>query len=79
MSLAGDIRILPPQTRHAAEAVSRFRDAYAVVVIGKAARRHVFFGLPAAERAVKRAHDRGDYAELVLVRLMPVTGGGPDA
>jgi hypothetical protein len=59
------------------QVVARFEDAYAVVVIGKATRRHVFFGLPAAERTVKRAHDRGDYAELVLVRLIPVTGGEP--
>src|SRR3954454_11421773 len=56
------------------EMVARFKDAYAVLVIGKAARRHVFFGLPAAQRAVDRARARGDYAELVLVRLEPVVG-----
>jgi hypothetical protein len=54
------------------DAVARFQDAYAVVVIGKAARRHVFFGLPAAQRAVDRARARGDFADLVLVRLVPV-------
>jgi hypothetical protein len=53
-------------------AVSRIKDAYAVLVIGKATRRHVLFGLPSAQRAVDRARARGDYAELVLVRLVPV-------
>lgn len=72
--------ILPPEARRPREAVARFQDAYAVVVIGKAARRHVFFGLPAAQRAVDRANARGDFADLVLVRLVPVgeadvTGG----
>lgn len=52
--------------------MSRFKDAYAVLVIGKASRRHVFFGLPAATKAVDRAHARGAYAELVLVQLVPV-------
>ena len=56
------------------EVISRFKDAYAVLVIGKVARRHVFFGLPAAQKAVDRAHARGDYAELILVRLVPVGG-----
>ena len=56
------------------EVVSRFKDAYAVLVIGKVARRHVFFGLPAAQKAVERAHARGDHAELMLVRLVPVGG-----
>src|SRR4051794_26063557 len=54
--------------------VARFKDAYGVLVIGKASRRHVFFGLPAAQRAVDNARARGDYAELVLVRLEPVVG-----
>lgn len=54
------------------DVVSRFKDAYAVLVIGKAARRHVFFGLPGAQKAVDRAHARGDFAELVLVQLLPV-------
>lgn len=61
---------LPPSSL----AALRFKDAYAVLLIGRAARRHVFFGLPAAERAVNRAHARGDYAELVLVQLLPVGG-----
>lgn len=52
--------------------VSEVKDAYAVLVVGKAARRHVFFGLPSAQRAVDRAHARGDFADLVLVRLVPV-------
>ena len=60
------------------EALRRFADAYAVLVVGKATRRHVFFNLPAAERAVDRAHSRGDDAVLVLVRLVPVAGTVPE-
>jgi len=56
------------------EVVSRFKDAYAVLVIGKVARRHVFFGLHAAQKAVERAHARGDHAELMLVQIVPVGG-----
>lgn len=52
--------------------VSEVKDAYAVLVVGKAKRRHVFFGLPAAQKAVERAHARGDFADLVLVKLTPV-------
>jgi len=54
--------------------ISSFKDAYAVLVIGKVARRHVFFGLPAAQKAIDRAHARGDYAELMLVQIVPVGG-----
>lgn len=54
---------------HAADA---FRNCYAVLVRGKTVRRHLYFSLAAAERAVKRAHDRGDQASLVLVMLVPV-------
>jgi hypothetical protein len=56
------------------EGASRFKDAYAVLVVGKVARRHLFFGVPAALKAVERAYVRGDYAELMLVRLVPVGG-----
>lgn len=49
-----------------------FRNCYAVLVRGKSVRRHLYFNLPAATRAVKRAHDRGDRADLVLVKLVPV-------
>lgn len=49
-----------------------FRNSYAVLVRGKTVRRHLYFNLPAAERAVKRAANRGDSAELILVRLVPV-------
>ena len=66
-----------PQAPRTHKVMARFHDAYAVVVIGKAARRHVFFGLPAAERAVDRAHARGDFADLVLVRLVPVGEADP--
>lgn len=61
-----------PPSKHAAEVAARVQDAYAVLVVGKASRRHVFFGLPAAERAVERARARGDRADMVLVRLCPV-------
>lgn len=49
-----------------------FRHSYAVLVRGKSVRRHLYFNLPAAERAVKRARERGDRADLVLVQLVPV-------
>ncbi|GEM_PF-3579927 len=51
---------------------SFFRNSYAVLVRGKSVRRHLYFNLPAAQRALERAEKRGDRAELVLVRLMPV-------
>lgn len=49
-----------------------FRDSYAVLVRGKAVRRHLYFSLPAATRTVQRARARGDHAEIVLVKLVPV-------
>ncbi|MBG6238376.1 hypothetical protein IWX78_001331 [Mycetocola sp. CAN_C7] len=49
-----------------------FRNSYAVLVRGKSIRRHLYFNLPAAARAVNRALARGDKADLVLVRLVPV-------
>lgn len=45
-----------------------FRNAYAVLVRGRSVRRH----LPGAQRAVERARARGDQADMVLVRLVPV-------
>lgn len=51
---------------------SFFRNSYAVLVRGKSVRRHLYFNLPAAQRALERAEKRGDRAELVLVRLVPV-------
>lgn len=66
-----------PSTSVEREALRRFADAYAVLVVGKATRRHVFFNLPAAERAVDRAHSRGDDAALVLLRLVPVADTVP--
>jgi hypothetical protein len=53
-------------------AASYFRNSYAVLVRGKSVRRHLYFNLPAAERAVKRALARGDKADLILVKLVPV-------
>lgn len=35
-------------------------------------RRRLFLTLAAAENAVERARDRGQYAEIILVRLVPV-------
>lgn len=49
-----------------------FNDCYAVLVRGKTVRRHLYFNLPAAQRTVQRAHRRGDAADIVLVRLVPV-------
>lgn len=57
---------------HNSTANERFRDCYAVLVTGKNVRRHLYLNLPAAERVVKRAHARGDQAELLLVKLVPV-------
>lgn len=37
-------------------------------------RRRPYLNLPSAERAVDRAAERGDAAQLVLVRLVPVGG-----
>lgn len=53
-------------------AAAYFRNCYAVLVRGKSIRRHLYFNLPAADRAVSRALARGDRADLVLVRLVPV-------
>ncbi|CAN5322732.1 hypothetical protein BH11ACT1_BH11ACT1_18160 [soil metagenome] len=61
-----------------AAAVERFRDAYAVLVRGATVRRHLYLNLPAAERVVRRAIERGDDAHMVLVRLVPVRGGRDD-
>ena len=51
---------------------SFFRNSYAVLVRGKSVRRHLYFNLPAAQRALERAEKRGDRAEMILVRLVPV-------
>lgn len=56
-----------------------FRDSYAVLVRGKSVRRHLYFNLPAAERCVTRALARGDHAEMILVRLVPVDARYLDA
>ena len=57
-------------TERAADAC--FRHAYAILVRGKTVRRHLYFNLPAAERAVRRAMMRGDQASMLLVELVPV-------
>lgn len=53
-------------------AVEFFRESFAVLVRGKSVRRHLYFNLPAATRTVARARARGDHAEMVLVKLVPV-------
>lgn len=55
-----------------ADGLEFFRTSYAVLVRGKSVRRHLYFNLPAAERAVRRAEARGDRADMVLVQLVPV-------
>lgn len=49
-----------------------FRNSYAVLVRGRSVRRHLYFNLPGAQRAVERARARGDQADMVLVQLVPV-------
>ena len=70
-----------PSTSVEREALRRFADAYAVLVVGKATRRHVFFNLPAAERAVDRAHSRGEShragRDLSALRRTGILDGGP--
>lgn len=56
-------------TRTLTPAEARFDHAYAVLVTGRAVRRHVYFNLPSAQRAVERARARGADAEMILVRL----------
>ncbi len=53
-------------------AAEAFRHAYAVLVRGKSVRRHLYLSIAAAERTVKRAHARGAFAEMVLVKMVPV-------
>lgn len=55
-----------------ADAARRLTDCYAVIVAGKAVRKHLYFNLPAAQRAAERATARGAEAHLILVRLVPV-------
>ncbi len=55
-----------------ADAAVFFRGAYAVLVRGRSVRRHLYFNLPGAQRAVERARARGDRADMVLVQLVPV-------
>ena len=60
-------------TRHQAEALSAVT-GYALAVETGAGRyrRRLFLTLAAAENAVARARARGQYAEVVLVRVVPV-------
>lgn len=49
-----------------------FRGCFAVLVHGKSVRRHLYFNLPAAQNAVKRAHAKGYRAGMILVQLVTV-------
>ena len=53
------------------DAAEVFADCFAVVVYGRSVRRHIYLALASAERAVHRAHERGDDASMTLVRLLP--------
>lgn len=61
-----------PTESEISHVANAFRNCFAVLVRGKTIRRHLYFNLPAAERAVKRARARGDAADMVLVMLVPV-------
>lgn len=60
-------------TRDQADVVSAVT-GYALAVETGAGRyrRRLFLTLAAAENAVSRARERGQYAEIILVRLVPV-------
>lgn len=60
--------------RRLTPAQERFDQAYAILVTGKTTRRQLYFGLPAAQKAVERARARGAHAELILVQLKVVDG-----
>ena len=47
---------------------------YAVLVWGSSVRTRTYTTLEGAEKAVARARERGDFAEMCLVRLVPVRG-----
>lgn len=67
--------IVPATTPDQPADTAAFREAFGIVVRGKSVRRHLYFNLPAAEPCVRRARARGDQAEMVLVRLVPVRDG----
>ena len=63
----------PSRVTAGSGAESFFVNCHAVLVRSvKRTHRHLFFNLPAAERAVLRALARGDRAEMILVQLVPV-------
>lgn len=64
---------MPPFTNDVS-ALERFRNCYAVLVQGKRVRRHLYLNLPGAIRAMERAQARGDRADLVLLKMIPVNG-----
>lgn len=60
-----------------ADELHEFATAYVVVACTPTGRysRRVYLSLHSATKAVARAHDRGQPAELVLCRLVPAGGG----
>lgn len=87
MSLAGDVSIVPAGSDMLADldALTDSLRGYLVVqvVIDDAGHRrtHIYRSAAAAERAVKRAKERGRYAHVSLCQLLPVgvvagLGGG---
>ena len=50
---------------------------YAVLVWGSSTRTRTYTTLDGAQRAVARARQRGDFAQMCLVRLVPVPGRRP--
>lgn len=57
-------------TDAAAAADAWFGSSFAILVSGETVHRHVFRSLAAAERTVKAAHARGDYARMEIVRVV---------
>lgn len=65
-------------TTHARPVPTPCIDGYAVIVsTERGARRRLYLSLHSASKAAERSRDRGHDVELVLVRLVPVEGGGP--
>lgn len=63
---------IPAEQTKSSDISASFRGCYAVLVHGKRVRRHLYFNLPAASNAVRRAHSKGYAADMILVQLVPV-------
>ena len=75
---SGDDNSLPAPAAYFTDAAIYVAGAYVAVVHTAHEKRHrrVFLTLSSAQRAVDRAIEAGHDAEVVLCRLVPVTGGG---